>query len=296
MVIIGGSGFVSGTLAREGVGAGWDVTVVTRGRRPVPEGVSCIEADRDDGAAFCRAVNAARADWDLAVDCIGMTPAHAVQDVELWSGRCDRFVFVSTDFVYDPRNRKIPQCEDDAVYAKGGYGGAKREAEEVLLGTDAGRLPWTILRPSHIYGGGAWLGCLPLHSRDPELLERLRKGEPLRLLDGGRILQHPVLAADLARTILSAGSAPGAMGRILNVAGPDAVESRRYYEMIADALGGVSPRIEAADVDEFLRGHPGQEAYCCDRVYDLTALTQSGLDVPSTRLSEGLRGWVERLG
>ena len=252
------------------------------------------QADRNDQAALACAINTPGLDWDLVVDCIGMTPVHAEQDVELWSGRTGRFIFVSTDFVYDPRSRKIPQAENPAAYAKAGYGGAKHEAEEIFLRTDLGRLPWTVLRPSHIYGPGSWLGCLPLHSRDPELLDRLRKGEPLRLLNGGRFLQHPVFAPDLARSILSIRSAPWVMGRTLNIAGPEPVESIRYYEVIADAIS-MPLVVENVDAEDFLRTHPGQEPFCCDRVYDLTALTQSGLDVPSTSLRDGLRHHVQAL-
>lgn len=292
LLIMGGSGFVSATLAREAVGAGWDVSVVTRGQRPVPEGVTSIQADRNNHAALAGAINRCGLDWDLVVDCIGMTPVHAEQDVKLWSGRTGRFIFVSTDFVYDPRDRKVPQSEYDARFARDGYGGGKRQAEEVLLKTDHARLPWIILRPSHIYGAGSWLGCLPLHSRDPELLKRLQKGEPLSLLSGGSILQHPVFAADLARTILSSCNAPGAVGGIFNVSGPEVVESRRYYEIIAEALG-VALLVKSVDVENYLRENPGQGSYCCDRVYDITALAHSGLDIPSTRLRDGMQHVIQ---
>src|SRR5690606_32991956 len=113
------------------------------------------------------------------------------------------FVFISTDFVYSPHDRPVPQSEDPASYLLDGYGGKKRLAELVLTGAGTGALPWTIFRPSHIYGPGSLLGCLPAHSRDPALLRHLREGNPLRLVDGGRFLQHPVYAPDLARTILS---------------------------------------------------------------------------------------------
>ena len=249
--------------------------------------VAPIKADRNDQAAFAHAVNLPSTDWDLVVDCIGMTPVHAEQDVELRSGRTGSFIFVSTDFVYDHRDRKIPQSEYDAIFAKDGYSGNKRKAEEVFLKADPARLPWVILRPSHIYGAGALLGCLPLHSRDPKLLERLQKGEPLSLLKGGSILQHPVFAADLARIILSICNASGAVGRILNISGPEVVESRRYYEIITEALG-TALRVKSVDVEGYLRENPEHGPYCCDRVYDITALTQSGLDIPSTSLREGI--------
>ena len=37
--------------------------------------------------------------------------------------------------------------------------------------TAAMAMQWTILRPCHIYGPGSQLGCLPLHGRDPKLID-----------------------------------------------------------------------------------------------------------------------------
>ena len=82
VLIIGGSGFVSGTLARAARDAGHDVTVVTRGQRPVPEGVRALTADRKDPDAFAAAIEGAGTRWDLAVDCIAYQAEDARQDVE----------------------------------------------------------------------------------------------------------------------------------------------------------------------------------------------------------------------
>ena len=62
--------------------AGHDVWIVTRGERPVPEGVTALTADRKDPAAFAEAVEGAGMAWDLAVDCIGYQPEDARQDIE----------------------------------------------------------------------------------------------------------------------------------------------------------------------------------------------------------------------
>src|SRR5690606_28747557 len=98
-------------------------------------------------------------------------------------------------------------------------------------------LPATILRPCHIYGPGSQLGCLPEHGRDPRLIERLRAGQTLRLVGGGHFLQQPVRAPDLAAMALSAVGNSAAAGQVFNAAGPDVIESRDYYRIIADLLG-----------------------------------------------------------
>jgi nucleoside-diphosphate-sugar epimerase len=95
----------------------------------------------------------------------------------------------------------------------------------VLIAAGTSALPWTIVRPCHIYGPASQLGCLPCHSRDAQLIARLRAGQPLQLVGGGYFLQQPLLAADLAQTILSMAGRQSTYGQIYGVAGPEIVVS-----------------------------------------------------------------------
>jgi len=294
ILLIGGSGFVSGTLARLAVEAGHAVWAVTRGQRAPIAGVTPLVADRKDETPFAAAVGAAGGEWDLVVDCIGYGPEDARQDVTIFREQARHLVFISTDFVYDPARRRFPQTEDDADYLSDGYGGKKRQAELVLAGADTGQMRWTVLRPCHIYGPGSLLGCLPEHGRDPQLLDRLRRGESLRLVGGGHFLQQPILAEDLARTILSCADNPAAHGQICNASGPTTVESRQYYQIIADLLG-LPLAVEELSVADYHRANPDRAPFLCHRIYDLSRLAACGLHLPATPLAEGLRRHVESL-
>ncbi len=294
ILLIGGSGFVSGTLARLAVAQGHGVTAVTRGQRALPAGVTPLVADRTDAAGFASAIEEAETAWDLVVDCIGYGPEDTRQDVVLLRERAGHLVFISTDFVYAPANRRFPQTEDAADYLADGYGGQKRQAELVLAGADTGAMRWTVLRPCHIYGPGSLLGCLPEHGRDPQLIDRLRRGEALRLVGGGHFLQQPILAADLAQTILSCAGNAAAHGQICNVSGPTVVESWQYYQIIADILG-VPLTVAELSVADYRRANPERASFLCHRIYDLSRLSACGLHVPATSLTDGLQGHVESL-
>jgi nucleoside-diphosphate-sugar epimerase len=294
ILIIGGSGFVSGTLARAAVNWGHQVWTMTRGQRPVPDGVTSLVVDRKDHDAFEKMVAETKTQWELVVDCIGYDPADARQDIALFRDRAQQFVFISTDFVYEPSRRRFPQAEESDHYLTEGYGGKKRLCELEFLNRETGDMAWTILRPCHIYGPGSELGCLPLHSRDPELIARLRTGERLKLVGGGHFLQQPILARDLADLILSVFGNETCNRQIYCAAGPDIIEARAYYRLIADILG-VGLRIEELPVDQHLAAHPGSTPFLCHRIYDLTRLKSSGLAVPSTPIEQGMRAHVESL-
>lgn len=294
VLIIGGSGFVSGTLARVARDAGHTVWTVTRGERPLTEGVTALIADRKDRAAFAEAIEGAGVEWALAVDCIGYQPEDARQDVEVLSPRVGHLVFISTDFVFDPLKRAFPQPFDNPHFLQGeGYGPGKRACEEVLLASDT-QMRWTVLRPCHIYGPGSQLGCLPEHGRDPKLIERMRAGEALRLVGGGHFLQQPIFVRDLAELALSVHGCDLANRAIYCSVGPDIIESVRYYEIIAEVLG-VELRVEEVSVAQTRAEHPEWQSFLCHRIYDLTPLRLAGLKVPNTPIAEGLREHVESL-
>ena len=185
ILIIGGSGFVSGTMARVALSHGHEVSTLTRGQRPVPDGVHSLTADRHDEASFEQAVDSAGKHWDLVIDCIGFEAPDARQDLAVFRERAHHLVFISTDFVFDPAHRRFPQPEETEHYSDVGYGGQKRRCELEFIDGDAGDMQWTILRSCHIYGPDSLLGCLPTHGRDPQLLERMKAGEPLKLVGGG---------------------------------------------------------------------------------------------------------------
>lgn len=294
ILLIGGSGFVSGTLARTALAAGHDVWAVTRGQRTTVAGVTPILADRRDSDALRTALDQIDQPWDLVVDCIGYEASDAQQDVELFRQRARQLVFISTDFVYDPAHRRFPQGEETDYYLADGYGGKKRQCELTFLHSDTGNMHWTILRPCHIYGPGSLLGCLPHHGRDPDLIAKLRRGEPLQLIGGGHFLQQPIFAADLAQTILSCAGNSHCHQQIYLTAGPDMVESRRYYEIIAEVLG-FNAQIEEVSVSAFLAAHPDRHSFACHRIYDLSKLRNHGLYVPATPITDGLRQHVESL-
>jgi nucleoside-diphosphate-sugar epimerase len=294
ILIIGGSGFVSGTLAKTALAQGHQVWTVTRGQRPVPEGAHSLVADRHDTEHFAALIQATDQQWDLVVDCIGYEPDAARQDLAVFCQRARYLVFISTDFVFDPTQRHFPQGEESEHYASQGYGGKKRLCELELINGDAGAMQWTVLRPCHIYGPGSLLGCLPLHGRDADLLDKMKAGHSLQLVGGGHFLQQPIFAADLAELTLSCYGQASSYGQIFCSAGPDIVESRTYYRIIAEVLG-VNLQVVELPVAQHLAENPQTAPFLCHRIYDLARLRAAGLAVPSTPLAIGLRRHVESL-
>lgn len=314
-LIIGGSGGLSGRLATMAQKE-YDVWVLTRGKRPLPNGVHPLTADRNDPAAFLHALrsqeftlpqsqnlppaeatNPQPANWDVVFDCICMNELHAKQDLEVLSNFTDRLVVISTDSVYDPAHKRTPQTEDGIFIEESGspeecsYAGNKRRMEHVFLDAFAqspGTLHTTIFRPGHIYGPGFLLGCFPEHSRQATLPELIVRGETINLIGNGIYLTQPIFVDDLAQAMLDCADCPDTFNQIFCIGGPEAVENRRYYEIIGEILG-TTTRIREIPLTGYVEAHPEYAGHLCHRIYDLSKLKNAGVPLPSTSLEEGLR-------
>jgi len=294
LLIIGGSGFVSGTLARTAVANGHEVLTITRGQKPTPAGVHTLVADRNNREVFADVVGKLKLHWDMVVDCIGYVPEDAMQDINVFRDRASHLVFISTDFVFDPAFRKFPQPEESEHFAQTGYGGNKRLCELELERGDLHDMAYTVFRPCHIYGPGSELGCLPNNARDPELLHKIMTGVALELVGGGHFLQQPIFAEDLAKLVLSAFGNPDSYGRIFNSAGPDIIESVQYYRIIGQVLG-VDIKVKEIPVDETLAAKPELAPFLTHRIYDLSSIKRAGLETPSTSIESGLKQHTNHL-
>jgi len=293
LLILGGSGQLSGRVASLALQQNHEVWTLTRGLRPLPDGVHALTADRADHDAVRLAVENAHTRWDACIDCTGQNPQSAAQCVDIISRYTNRFVVVSTDSVYDPHFKTVPQDESNEHYlTDGGYGATKRLMEEAFIASD---LNYTIFRPGHIFGAGFQLGCYPEHSRQPDLLAHLRAGKPVRLVGGGEFLIHPIYVDDLALAILDCIDKPACFRQIFCIASPDAVTNADYFRLLGRLIS-CDVDIETIPLAGYLKAHPQYSGHLCHRCYDLTKLRDAGVRMPCTSLEDGLReqiSWLE---
>jgi len=294
-LIIGGSGGLSGrlaVLAKEQ----YDVWTLTRGKRPLPSGVTPIIADRENSAGFENAILAQNTRWDVVFDCICMNELHAEQDLQVLSKVTDRLVVISTDSVYDPAKKRTPQNEQGVFLEEQGspsactYAGNKRKMEHVFLNyfkESANNLNVTIFRPGHIYGPGFLLGCFPEHSRQENLIPLIQNNEPLRLVGGGIYLTQPIFVDDLAHAMLDCVDKERTYNEIFCIGGPEAVENKRYYEIIGELLGK-PVTVTEVPLTGYAEKYPGFAGHLCHRIYDLSKLKNAGVSLPSTTLRDGI--------
>ncbi len=302
-LIIGGSGGLSSVVAKMAM-EHYKVWTLTRGVHELPEGVTALRADRNDLPVLKQLLSGADVKWNVVFDCICMNREQAKADLEILPEFTDRLIVVSTDSVYDGRYKRVPEREDGICVNEPGdtkecsYAGNKRHMEEVFLeDMSSGRsgLKITIFRPGHIYGPGFLLGCFPEHSRQKELPELILQEKEIRLVGMGTYLIHPVYVDDLARALVDSAQKEKAFGEVFCIGGPEAIENKTYYEMIAECLGK-DIRIVEIPLTGYLDKHPEYAGHLCHRVYDLTKLKNADVAMPSVGIREGIERSLRSLG
>lgn len=299
-LIIGGTGFLSSALVSECQAAGYDVTIITRGNpnRPAPPaGITALTADRSDAEALRTALQGQS--FDLVIDSILFRPADAAAIRDTLRGSVGRYVFISTDFVYGGEPRHYPLDEDTPREALSRYGVDKAACENLLAEAwQSEQFPAVTLRPPHIVGAGGHLGTGSKEGRDPWLLWRLRNGQPILLLDGGVLLIQPVHKTDIARAALAVAAAPVDVvgGKAYNIAGPDCVTTRAYYECVCELLGDVPPlQILPLSSASYLTAWQDRAPFAQNRPYSTARLTRDTGYTPSIPLRNALAEMVQEL-
>lgn len=249
ILLVGGAGFLGRHVARAFLAAGHEVSVISLGRRPAPEGCEALIADRRDVTSLKAVLEGRR--WDFTVD----ITAYDAEDIErlllVPYSALGRYTMISTGQVYlvtesaappyrepDSEGTLIPEPPADTVaHANWAYGMGKRRAESAV----------TTLRSSH--GVRAVILRLPiLHGDgDPSLrlwgwIERLLDGGPLLMPAGGVRLTRHLWAEDVARALVELARGTHPREAVYNLAQPDLVPLREMIERVAAVLG-VTPAL-----------------------------------------------------
>jgi 2'-hydroxyisoflavone reductase len=153
VLVLGGTGWLSGRIAERWADAGATVTCLARGGRDAPYGTALVVGDREATGAYDEV---ARRDWDEVID-VSSNPAHVAAALDALGERARHWTYISTVSVYgsnddtgaDESAELLPPAAPDGDED---YGRAKARAEASVheaLGFRA-----AIVRPGLIAGPG----------------------------------------------------------------------------------------------------------------------------------------------
>lgn len=297
LAITGATGFVGSHLVDAAIGAGHEVTALTRREQRPRDHVTWVPGDLHDRSALERLVDGA----DAVIHVAGVISARTAAGFEkgnvegtltmlaaATAGGVRRFVHVSSLAAREPKLSL--------------YGASKAKAEELVHSSG---LDWSVVRPPAVYGPG-----------DKETLElfRMAKLGVMLMPPKGRV--SVIHVHDLARLLLALAS-PEAPSSILvepDDGKPGGWTHREFARALAQAVGtkpaivsspGVLLRL-AARADQLFRRHKAKltvdrAAYFSHRnwVVEPKRAAPAGLWRPAIVTEQGLRetaGWYREQG
>jgi nucleoside-diphosphate-sugar epimerase len=240
ILILGGTGIISGGILRAVKAKGHKVTVFHRGRTRLQErGVTEIFGDRQDRPAFEAMMKRVR--FDAVMDVLCFSRADAESAFRAFNGRVRHFIHTSTVCAVGVPTYKVVCDETEPYHPITPYGRGKAEAERFYLGAwKKHRFPVTIIRPSHTYGpGGGWVLGTLLHDWewDCETLNRIRRGDPVVVHGDGENLWQSCYSDDIGRAYEGALGKPWVRGEVYNACGRDIITWNEHYRRLGEAMG-----------------------------------------------------------
>ena len=253
VLYIGGTGEISHACVNESLKLGHEVAVLNRARtaESLPKGVRQIRGDLDDDSCY-DGLGSER--FDSVCQFFAFDQARLDRDLRVFGGRTAQYVFISSASAYAKPLDRFAVISERTPLANPywEYSQKKARMEASLLEWHrGGRLPVTIVRPSHTYcrnfpvaiGGGDWTA------------ERMLAGRPVIVHGDGASLWTLTHSRDFARPFARLLGQSAALGEAFHITGEGVHTWDEMLTAMAKALG-TEPRLVHVASDTLVRYDP----------------------------------------
>ncbi|KAL4551793.1 hypothetical protein Ndes2526B_g06056 [Nannochloris sp. 'desiccata'] len=252
VLMLGGTRFIGTYLARELVNAGYELTLLTRGKKAI---TSQIPDDTDDSyAKFAAAVKHIACDrsdpeamkaaltgtgFEIVFD---MNGREAVEAEPILDALPDvkQYIFCSSAGVYK-KNDQMPHREEDEVDFNSRHKG-KLYTEQLL---DSRGVNWTSVRPVYITGVGNY------NQVEEWFFHRIAAGRTIPIPGSGMQVTQLGNVKDLATAFMKIIDNPKAARQVYNVANERFVTFDGIAKACAEAMGVECPPIVHYNAKDF---------------------------------------------
>ncbi|HET9872362.1 MAG TPA: NAD-dependent epimerase/dehydratase family protein [Propionibacteriaceae bacterium] len=240
VLFVGGTGVISAASTRRAVEAGWQVTVLNRGKsstRPIPDEADVVVGDISDVAGVSEALGDRH--FDVVADFLTFTPDQLSERMELFGDRTGQYVFISSASAYQTPPARMPVVESTPLRnPHWQYSRDKIACEDLLVQAYRDRaFPATIVRPSHTYDktmlpfDGGWT-----------VAARMLRGDEVVVHGDGTSLWTLTHTSDFAQAFVGLLGHPAAIGETFHITSDEALSWNQIFSAVAAALR-VEPRL-----------------------------------------------------
>lgn len=239
-LFIGGTGLISSACSELAVSRGIELYHLNRGKSAglrKTEGVRTIISDIRNLGETQKAIQGHH--FDAVVDWIAFEPQHIRNDIALFSGNTDQFLFISSASIYQTPPEKLPITEDTPLENPFWEYSRNKIACENLLRNEYAQsgFPYTIVRPSHTYDRTK----VPLIG-GYTALERMKQGLPVVVHGDGTSIWTLTHSKDFAVGLVGLLGQAAAINEAFHITSDEWLSWNNIYHIFARELN-VAPRM-----------------------------------------------------
>ena len=234
VLFIGGTGIISSACSQLAVERGIELYLLNRGQsaRIPPVGAIILNGDIRDKASAEAALGDLQ--FDAVVNWIAFTPEHIEMDLELFSGRTQQYIFISSASAYQTPPVNLPVTESTPLRnPHWAYSRAKIACEERLMQAHReNNFPMTVVRPSHTYDQT----LIPMDGKYT-VIDRMRKGKKVIVHGDGTSLWTLTHHRDFAKGLVGLLGNNRAIGETFHITSDEWLPWDRIVQLMAYAAG-----------------------------------------------------------
>ncbi len=245
-LILGGTGLISSACAELASARGHELFILNRSisqKHKPPQGATVLNGNlHGDPSILADLLTGLR--FDTVIDFLAFEVNDIERDLELFNGRTDQFVFISSASVYQkpPRSYLLDESTPlENPYWK--YSQDKIRCEELLMKAyRKDGFPVTIVRPSLTYGPSQIPFCVGSWAYPWTIIDRMLRGRKIIVPGDGTSLWVVTWNADFAVGLLGLLGQSKAIGEAFNITSDEVLTWDQIYLQAFEVLG-LEPRI-----------------------------------------------------
>ena len=235
VLFIGGTGKISSACSQLAVDQGIELYLLNRGQtleRPAPSEAKILHGDIYDRNLTEKAIGDLK--FDSVVNWNAYTPKDIENDLSVFTGKTEQYIFISSASAYQKPLLKLPITEETPlVNPFWEYSRNKIACEERLMREYVKeKFPVTIVRPSHTYDKT----MIPLKGAYTAI-DRMRKGKKVIVHGDGSSLWVLTHHKDFAKGFIGLLGNSRTIGEAFQITSDELLSWNQIYNIMANAAG-----------------------------------------------------------
>lgn len=253
ILLLGGTGTLSGAVRDLSLKKGYSVTIFNRGNNNdhIPGSIKVLVGDFRNKETLENCFESTV--FDVVVDFLSRTSSDIERVFPVFQDKCKQYIFISSACVYHRKNGGNPIVEDDAKpNHEWNYSEEKFDCETRLKQlSHSCTSSYTIVRPYITYDDERIpLGIAPYPYRlHRTILERIKSGKPWFVWDGGKSITTVTHVSDFAGGLVGLYLNSKALNEDFHITGDDFCTQRELVEAIFKKLNLTPNIVDVKTVD-----------------------------------------------